>query len=202
MLMTPFLYILPAEDRQLFHLKCLLRSFNDSTGLHVNINKSFLVLINLSDDKCLHLSRTFGCWVSPMPFTYLGLPLRTTRPTFQDFTPLLSEIENSLMGVSRYLSYHGRLILVNSVFSAMLTFYMCTLKLQPRVIDEIDKYRKHTLWSGAEIHRAGSCLATWDTTCRPKEEGGLGIICLQSKNIALLLKFLDKFYIIMLTCPG
>ena len=174
--MTPFLYILPAEDRQLFHLKCLLRSFNDSTGLHVNINKSFLVPINLSDDKCLHLSRTFGCSVSPMPFTYLGIPLRTTRPTFQDFTPLLSEIENSLMGVSRYLSYHGRLILVNSIFSDMLTFYVCTLKLPPTVIEEIDKYRKHALWSGAKIHRAGSCLATWDTTCRPKEEGGLGII--------------------------
>ena len=128
----------------------------------------------------------------PNAFHLLGHPLRTTRPTFQDFTPLLSEIENSLMGVSRYLSYHGRLILVNSIFSDMLTFYVCTLKLPPTVIEEIDKYRKHALWSGAKIHRAGSCLATWDTTCRPKEEGGLGIINLQIENTTLLLKFLDK----------
>ena len=33
------LLIMPADARQLFTLKCLLRTFSDSTGLHVNFQK-------------------------------------------------------------------------------------------------------------------------------------------------------------------
>lgn len=35
------LLILPGDARVLFNLKGLLRSFSNSTGLHVNFNKSF-----------------------------------------------------------------------------------------------------------------------------------------------------------------
>jgi hypothetical protein len=81
------LIILPADGRQLFNLKGLLRSFSDSTGLNVNFRKSFLVPINVTPEKSYHLARTFGCEVGEMPFTYLGLPVGTTRPSVQDFTP-------------------------------------------------------------------------------------------------------------------
>jgi hypothetical protein len=83
------------------------------------------------------LANTFGCKVGSMPFTYLGLPLGTTKPSLLDFTPLLSKIERRLSGTSKFLSYHGRLTLVNSVFSALPTFYMCSLKLPPQVINRL-----------------------------------------------------------------
>lgn len=140
------LLILPGDGRSLFNLKGLLRPFSDSTGLHVNFEKSFLVPINISEDRAVHLARTFGCKVGTMPFTYLGLPLGTTKPTIQEYSPLLNRIEKRLSGVSKFLSYHGRLILVNSVFSALPTFYMCGLKIPPQVIKQIDVYRKHCLW--------------------------------------------------------
>lgn len=50
------LLILPGDARTLFNLKGLLRSFSDSTGLHVNFNKSFLVPINMTDERALHLA--------------------------------------------------------------------------------------------------------------------------------------------------
>jgi len=37
-------------------------------------------------------------------------------------------------------------------------------------------------------------LAAWDIACKPKDQGGLGIIDIQKQNDALLLTFLDKFY--------
>jgi len=33
----------------------------------------------------------------------------------------------------------------------------------------------------------------WETACKPKDQGGLGIIDIETQNHALLLKFLDKF---------
>lgn len=126
------LLILPGDARVLFNLKGLLRSFSDSIGLHVNFEKSFLVPVNISESITIHLARTFGCNVGSMPFTYLGLPLGTTKPTLQEFAPLLNKIEKRLSGVSRCLSYNGRLIFVNSVFSALRTFYMCSLKIPLR----------------------------------------------------------------------
>jgi hypothetical protein len=63
------LIILPAEALQLFTLKGLLRSFIDSTGLQVNYNKSFLVPINVDNDKAMHLASTLGCQVGTLPFT-------------------------------------------------------------------------------------------------------------------------------------
>lgn len=135
------LLILPADGRLLFKLKGLLRSIFDSTGLHVNFRKSFLVPINVSESRTIHLANTFGCAIGTMPFTYLGLQLGTTKPTLQDFSP----IENRLSVVSKFLSYHGRLTLVNLVMIALPTFYMCTLQLPPQVIKQIDGYRKKCL---------------------------------------------------------
>lgn len=82
--------------------------------------------------------------------------------------------------------------MANSVFSAPPTFYMCSLQLPPTIIKQVDRYRKHCLWSGSDINRTGSCIAVWETACRTK--GGLGTINMKNQNVALLNKFLDKFY--------
>lgn len=117
----------------------------------------------------------------------------TTRPSVQHFSPLINKIERRLSAISKMLPYHGRLILVNSVFSVLPTFYMCSLQIPPPILEQIDKYRKHYLWNGGDINRKGSILATWDTACKSKADGGLGIINLKTQNSALLLKYLDKF---------
>ena len=152
------LLILPYEAKQLFTLKGLLRCFSDSTGLNVNFNKSYLLPINVSKAKLSHLAATFGCKTGSMPFTYLGLPLGTTRPTIQDFTPLLSRMERRLSGFSSFLSYHGTVLLVNSVLSALPTYFMCTLSIPLQVFDQIDRFKKHYIWSKGDINRKGTCL--------------------------------------------
>lgn len=83
---------LPGDAKCLFNLKGLLRSFSDSTGLHLNFGKSFLVPINMGNGKATHRANTFGCKVGSMPFVYLGLPLGTTKPTVLEFSPLLSKM--------------------------------------------------------------------------------------------------------------
>jgi hypothetical protein len=129
------LIIMIAEARQLLFLKCLLQSFATSTRLKVNFHKSFIVPINVAEEKTEILATTLGCQIQSMPFTYLGLPLGTTKPVFQDFMPLLSRVEKRLMGIATFASYSRRLTLVNAVLSALLTFYMCVLKLPVEIIN-------------------------------------------------------------------
>jgi hypothetical protein len=70
---------------------------------------------------------------------------------------------------------------------------MCTFKLQKTVIEQIDKYRKHCLWRGADQSSTKPAKAAWPLVCKEKKEGGLGVLNLRTQNEALLLKYLHKF---------
>jgi hypothetical protein len=137
--------------RELFFLKALLNSFAEFTGLKVNYSKSMMVPINIPDDRFDILASTFGCTKGSLPFTYLGLPLSLTKPTVADFWPIVTRCERRLVSTSAFLSQAGRLELVNSVFSALPTFAMCTFLLPKTVIAQVDKYRKHCLWRGPDL---------------------------------------------------
>lgn len=90
--------------------KVVLQTFATSTGLKVNFAKSFLVPINVEESRLQSLTNALGCQLGSLPFTYLGLPLGTTRPSVQDLSPILTRMEKHLMGISRHLSFVGRLI--------------------------------------------------------------------------------------------
>ena len=136
------LLLLQADARQLICLKSMLNTFAASTGLHVNYNKSSLIPINVSAEKTEHLAQTFGCTVGTLPFTYLGLPMGTTKPKIEDMSSLMAKIERRLNGCSSLLSFSGRLQLVNSVITPITTYTMCTIKLHKGVIENIDRARK------------------------------------------------------------
>lgn len=87
--------------------------------------------------------------------------------------------------------------MVNSVFSSLPTFYMCTLRLPSSVIKHIDKYMKHCMWRGAGTNAKNppqTALTAWRLTCRPKIQGGLGILKLATHNESLLMKNLHKLF--------
>ena len=119
------LMILKADAKQLFCLKALLNSFATSTGLQVNFSKSMMIPINVLPEKMEILSNTFGCQVGSLSFTYLGLPLGTTKPKIEDFIPLMDKIERRLSCCSTFLSYSGRLEMINSVLSPSMIYSTC-----------------------------------------------------------------------------
>jgi hypothetical protein len=84
------LLIMPADVVQLDKLKDILRLFSTSTGLQVNYHKTTIVPINIDTDHAQALAQSFGCKVESLPFTYLGLPLGTTRPSVNDLMPLVT----------------------------------------------------------------------------------------------------------------
>ena len=186
--------IMKASQRELFTLKGLLESFSQSIGLRVNYGKSCLVPLNMTNEKAQMLAGIFGCKIQSLPFTYLGLPMGTTKPRVEHYAPLMNRTERRLTATSNFLKHAGRLQLVNSVLSSLPTYAMCSLQVPAAVLEYIDRARRHCLWRGSDTNAKMKPLVAWKKCCKPKKKGGLGIINLKSQNSALLLKHLDKFY--------
>jgi len=186
--------VMKALERELFCLKGILEGFSQSTGLRVNYQKSCLVPLNLSQEKASSLARVFGCQLGSLPFTYLGLPLGTTKPRINDFAPLMNQMERRLTATATFLGLAGKVELTKSVFSALPTYTMCTLKIPLGAVENMDRARRDCLWRGTNVNDRKKPLVAWKKVHRPKAKGGLGVINLRSQNTALLLKHLDKFY--------
>jgi len=68
-------------------------------------------------------------------------------------------------------------------------FMMSFFEIPKGVIKNLDHYRSRFFWQGySDKHRYR--LARWDILCRPKDQGGLGILNLQLQNKCLLAKWL------------
>jgi hypothetical protein len=173
------LLIMKACPQQLFVLKALLNTFAKSTGLKVNYSKSSMVPINLSPERLNHLAATFNCVLGSLSFTYLGLPLSSSKPTIQDCLPLVHQVERRLISTYMFLIQGGKLLMVNSILSSLPTFYMCLVKVLVDILNQIDKYRRHCQWRGGDVNDKKPPMAAWKLVCRPKKMGGLGVIRLR-----------------------
>jgi hypothetical protein len=188
------LIIMQACPDQLLALKDLLQVFTSATGLRVNYAKYCLMPINIDIHYLHYLANAFGCAVGSPPFTYLGLPLGTTKSTIQDITPITDQIERRLNASARFLDYGGRLQLVCYVLSSLPMHYLCSLKVQKSIIKIADRSRRHCLWAKNEGTSSENSLVVWSVVCLPKKNGGLGALNFELQNKALLMKHLHKFY--------
>jgi hypothetical protein len=185
--------VLHANVSQLMVFKSLLNHYASFTGLKVNYHKSSMIPINVPHDKAMLLSQAFQCHLGAMPFTYLGLPMGTTKPTIKDLSPLIDRIERILSTTSSFLSYGDKLVLVNFVLSSLPTHFMLSLNLPVGILDVIDRATRHCLWRKKDKNKV-QALPAWDMICKTKNKGGLGILNLSIQNTTLLLKHLHKFY--------
>ena len=92
----------------------------------MNFSKSSMIPVNVAESNLVALANAFGYQIATMPFTYLGLPMGTTKPRMEDLTPLMDRVERRLSACSTYLSYSGRLEMINSVLTPTIT-YVCVL---------------------------------------------------------------------------
>ena len=185
--------ILSAVEDQLVALKNMLHIFQQSTGLKVNFGKSSMVPLNIEPPEAQRLSSILGCKLEQLPFTYLGLPLGTTRPKIIDLMPLVDSVERRLFVSCAMLNQGSRLQLLTSVLTSMPIYVLCSLHIPPSIIKQLDRIFRQCLWRGSSNVPKQS-LAIWDLVCRPKDKGGLGILNLTIQNQGLFLKHLHKFY--------
>jgi hypothetical protein len=81
-----------ADVLQLQHLTEVLHCFGAASGLKVNYSKSNLIPINIAQDRVNIFTSALQCQLGEVPFTYLGLPLCTSKPKKEMFMPLIQSV--------------------------------------------------------------------------------------------------------------
>ncbi|XP_074278083.1 uncharacterized protein LOC141601688 [Silene latifolia] len=127
---------------------------------------------------------------STFPFRYLGVPLNVSRLCLDHFGPLLTKVQGAIHHwTTSFLSYAGRLQLINSVLMGLQTYWCSTILLPKGVIKLLNRSSKNFFWQVTNGCRHMT-MKSWKSICFPWIEGGFGIKELLSWNRALLLRWL------------
>ena len=134
------------------------------------------------------LNCTLGAW----PMKYLGIPIADYKLRSTAFDNIKQKLVRRLdPWKGKYLSSGGRLVLTNSCLSSLPIFTMGFYLLPKGFHQYMDSVRGNFFWKGTKEDFRYH-LASWEMLCRPKDQGGVGIINTTIMNECLLTKWIWK----------
>ncbi|GFY93106.1 hypothetical protein Acr_08g0015020 [Actinidia rufa] len=144
-------------------LDCL-KQFGDVSGLRINANKSNVFMAGINSVDTESIKAITGFSVGKFPFRYLEIPVAAARLTI--------ECE-----------------LIRSVLQGIECFWLSILPIPVGVRDKVIALCRNFLWGG-KATSPKKPLVAWKDLCKPKSEGGLAFIDLNTWNVALMSKSL------------
>ncbi|GMJ15548.1 hypothetical protein HRI_005224000 [Hibiscus trionum] len=178
---------------EILNVKRVLRVFEISAGLQLNMSKCRLFGVNVEDGLISVWANKMGCLSATLPSDYLGLPLGPSRNSETLWEPVIEKFYKALATwKNKHLSYSGRLVLIKSVLSALPTHFLSIFKMPASVAVKLNRLMANFLWGDSESHRSIH-WRKWTDLCNPLDCGGLGIHNLNLQNQALLMKWVWNF---------
>jgi hypothetical protein len=181
-------------DLGIANLKLLLLSFENMSGLKINLSKSEVLILGTSEADQTRMANLLNCRLGAFPITYLGLPVSDKALRLSDWDFLTGKVGqrvNPWQGL--FLALAGKLELTNSCLSSLPMFAMSLYMLYDATHAAFDKVHSCFFWEGVGGKRKYH-MVDWATVCKPKMFGGLGILNTRLMNIALMLKWVWKLY--------
>ena len=131
-------------------------------GLKVNVLKSEMVPIEEVPNVYV-LAEILGCRIGSLPMTYLGMPLRASHNSPFVWNPISEKIECKLAGWKMYLSKGGRLMLLKSTLSSLLTYYLSLFTIPTHVANKIERLQRDFFVGGLKVTlgRMGQGMCTF-----------------------------------------
>nr|KAJ0220457.1 hypothetical protein LSAT_V11C200099490 [Lactuca sativa] len=127
----------------------ILRCFELSSGLKVNMSKSKLFGISVPNCELELLARYSNCSIGSFPFIYLGLSVGASMARVSNWNPIIEKFQARLSKwKATNLSFGGRLTLCKVVLSSLGTFYFSIYKAPVKVIKTLEKIRMQFFLGG------------------------------------------------------
>uniref|UniRef100_A0A453NDF5 Uncharacterized protein n=1 Tax=Aegilops tauschii subsp. strangulata TaxID=200361 RepID=A0A453NDF5_AEGTS len=177
------------SDEDIRHLKFLLLCFQEMSGLTINFAKSEVMVLGYFEEEAQRIANRLNCRLGSFPTAYLGMPISDTRLQEKDFRPIISKLQPRMEPwQGRWLSKAARVVLMNSSLISLLMYVMGFYSLHESLHHEVTKLLSRFFWVGEGNKQ--KYHMKWSEICKPKDQGGLGVISSKRMNIALLSKWL------------
>jgi hypothetical protein len=127
---------------QVKNLKLLLCAFEQLSGLKINFHKSEVFCYGAAREMEASCTSLFGCNLGDYPFRYLGIPMHHRQLLNSEWSKVEERFQQKLScWKAKYLSYGGRLVLLNSVLSSLPMFMMSFFDVPKGVLKNLDHFR-------------------------------------------------------------
>ena len=128
-------------------MQAVLLLFEQVSGLKVNFNKSLITRVNVSDSWLYEAAMVLNCRVGTLPFVYLGLPIGGDSRKRDFWRLVLNSITSRLSNWKRKILLFGaRLILLKSVLSSLLVYFLSFFTAPTGIISSIESLFKFFFW--------------------------------------------------------
>ena len=127
--------------------------FEAMSGLNVNLDKSEIIVMGRVENV-EELAIEFGCKVSKLPSSYLGLPLGACFKEVAVWDGVEERMRKRLSFWKRqYISKGGRLTLIRSTLSSMSIYCMFLFHMPRSVSLRLEQIQMDFLWGGGALKR-------------------------------------------------
>ncbi|KAK1420027.1 hypothetical protein QVD17_29540 [Tagetes erecta] len=129
-------------------IKESLDEFSSVSGLVPNLLKSTIYFSNVLPFTKKIILNLLPFKEGKLPVRYLGIPLLSKRLYTKDCDLLILKVKKRVNDwKNKYLSFAGRLQLINSVLSSMEVFWGSVFLLPGNVIEDIERIMNRFLWA-------------------------------------------------------
>ena len=94
----------------------------------------------------------------------------------------------------QYLSLGGRITLINSVLLSLPLYFFSFYRASKRIIATLVSIQRRFLWFGM-LDLDKICWVDWNSVCRAKADGGLGVKIIATFNASMLAKWRWRFLV-------
>ncbi|GJX71225.1 putative RNA-directed DNA polymerase, eukaryota, reverse transcriptase zinc-binding domain protein [Tanacetum coccineum] len=175
------------------NLLCILRCFFLVFGLKINVHKSSILGICVSDEEISAMANVIGCGASKLPLKYLRVPVGCNMARCANWEVMTNKFSSKLSHwKTRMIFVEGRLSLIKSVLSSLPTYFLSLYKAPVSLCSKLESIQNN-FFIGGEMGEKTITWVSWNKCLTSKNLGGLGIGSIFALNVGLLFKWIWRF---------
>ncbi|GJT52968.1 RNA-directed DNA polymerase, eukaryota [Tanacetum coccineum] len=171
----------------------ILQCFSLLSGMSINIQKSHLLGVGISENYVVEAAKSIGCSIMKTPFRYLGILVGDNMSSIKAWDETITKIKKRLSKWKlNTLSIGGRLTLLKSVLGSTPIYNMSIFKVPKSILNQMERLRRN-FFNGVQDGDRKIAWVKWSKVLASKKFGGLGVSSFFALNRALLFKWVWRY---------